>query len=180
MIAVGYLIGEACPMRDLVMIREKIFNYLKSLNIEYSLLKHQPIFTCDDAKIHRPSIRGAACKSIFTRNKKGDIHYLIVLDAQIRVDMKSLRKDVGASALSFASEARLLKHLQTVPGSVSPFGLIFDEQKQVRVLLDRSLMSKGCLNFHPNDNSQTIEISTDDFQIYLDSLGHSYRLVDLL
>ena len=165
--------------RDVNLIRNEIFQYMEQLNLSYQVLEHAPLFTCEDAKKHRPHIRGGACKNIFTRNKKGDTHYLIVADADYRIDLKALKKNIGATALSFASEVRLFRYLKTIPGSVSPLGLIFDERREVKVIIDENLMEKEYLNFHPNDNTATIEIRRDDFKTYLDSLGHDYALKKL-
>ena len=57
--------------------------------------------------------------------------------------------------------------MRLTPGSVSPFGLINDEEKEVTVIIDRKLRDSSYLSFHPNINTTTIEISFDDFEKYL-------------
>ncbi len=84
-------------------------------------------------------IDGLQCKNLFLRNKKGDRHYLVVLEISKRADLKDLVKLVGDDRLSFGSPERLMAQLGLTPGSVSPFGLINDADGSVRVLVDVDL-----------------------------------------
>jgi Ala-tRNA(Pro) deacylase len=157
---------------ELNQIRDEIFMSLDQLKLSYKLYSHPAVFTCEDAKKYRQQTRGSGCKNLFVRNKKGDTHYLIITGPDSRIDLKSLRKDLGASALSFASDERLCKYLRTSKGSVSPFGLIFEKTNSTIVIVDESLLSSDYLNFHPNNNKETIEIKTEDFKKFLASLEH--------
>ena len=159
-------------MTDIETIKTEIYEKLRHLNIRFSRSVHEPLFTCEDAERLRPNIRGGACKNLFARNKKGDIHYLIVAAPDRRIDLRSLRKKLGATALSFASEKRMQDCLRTRPGSVSPLGLIFDTQHKVQLVLDQGLMVHDFLNFHPNDNTETVEIPKTDFLQFLSRLGY--------
>src|SRR3972149_6140168 len=62
---------------------------------------------------------------------------------------------------------RLQKYLGLEPGSVSPFGLINDRDKEVIVIVDQDLKQAGCVNFHPNLNTVTVGIGAADFERYL-------------
>ena len=35
------------------------------------------------------------CKNLFTRNRKGDVHYLVIVEDCKRVDLKSLSEQIG-------------------------------------------------------------------------------------
>ena len=148
--------------------RDAIFKVLQKLNIHYDVQTHRPLFTSQDAAKYRPHIQGGACKNLFARNKKGDVHYLIIADPKSRVDLRSLRKEIGASALSFASERRLADVLQVKPGSVSPLGLVFAKEHSVRVVVDKALLDHSHLNFHPNINTETVCLSVDDLKRFLE------------
>jgi Ala-tRNA(Pro) deacylase len=81
--------------------------------------------------------------------------------------------------LSFASPERMLKYLGLEPGSVSPFGLINDEQHHVILFLDKNLLEAESLSFHPNDCRGTVVIKREDFQRYLELVGNQVEWIEL-
>jgi len=82
---------------------------------------------------------------------------------------------IGTGNLSFASPERLMKYLGLEPGSVSPFGIVNDEENGVVVIVDEELKEKRELNFHPNINTLTITVTGDDFQKFLEESGNEVR-----
>jgi Ala-tRNA(Pro) deacylase len=70
-----------------------------------------------------------------------------------------------------------MKHLGVTPGSVSPFGLINNSDRTVRVVLDRDLESAERLGFHPNINTRTLVVSGADFSKFLAASGHAVQQV---
>jgi Ala-tRNA(Pro) deacylase len=66
-----------------------------------------------------------------------------------------------------------------MPGSVSPFGLINDEGKEVHLFLDANLRNYPSLSFHPNDNTATVVITQEMFAKYLEAVGASYEYIEL-
>jgi Ala-tRNA(Pro) deacylase len=157
----------------------KVLEMLDELGIQYQRYEHPPVFTVEEANRHRGKIPCGKTKNLFLRNKKGRRHYLVVTDAEKQVDLKSLKERVGESALSFASPERLEKYLGLTPGSVSPFGIINDTKDEVMVLLDRDLLRHDALGFHPNVNTATLVIQTEDFQRFLDHCGNVVRIVQI-
>ena len=71
------------------------------------------------------------------------------------------------------------KWLGLRPGSVSPFGLVNDEENHVHLFLDANLSEQPSLSFHPNDNTATVVISQEMFQRYLEAVGNSYEYIEL-
>jgi Ala-tRNA(Pro) deacylase len=81
--------------------------------------------------------------------------------------------------LSFASPERMMKYLGLEPGSVSPFGLINDQEHHVYLFLDEKLKSADTLSFHPNDCRGTVVIKRDEFERYLEIIGNDYEYLTL-
>ena len=160
-------------------VREPILAALEALDIPYELFEHPPVHTADEAAIHWQSIPGAAVKNLFLRNKKGDRHYLVILGIDKQADLRRLVKVIGDDRLSFGSPERLQKYLGVTPGSVSPFGLVHDSTKAVRVIVDSDLRTAERLIFHPNDNTASLTISGTDFVRFLEDRGNSVRWVKL-
>ena len=86
---------------------------------------------------------------------------------------------IGDGKLSFASPERLMKYLGVTPGSVSPFGLIHDRDRHVRVYLDRELKLAPRISFHPNINTATFVLTYADFERFLASCENVVRYVDV-
>ncbi len=108
----------------------KVYATLDGLGITYETYAHPPIFTSEEAAEHWAGIDGAKIKNLFLRNKKGDRHYLVILEVSKRADLRQIVKIVGDDRLSFGSPERLMANLGITPGSVSPFGLIHDASRR--------------------------------------------------
>ena len=154
---------------------KKVYDVLREIGIEYSIHKHPPVFTVEEAEKHWGAMSGAHCKNLFLRNKKGNRHYLVVAESKKSVDLKALTGRLGADRLSFASPDRLMRCLGLKPGAVSPFGLINDRKHEVEVVVDKGLQEKKRVNFHPNVNTATVAIAYSDFEKFLDWSGHRVR-----
>ena len=150
---------------------------LRELGIEYARHEHPPVATVDEAEAHWTGIDGTHCKNLFLRNQKGNRHYLVVLTASKRADLKAVADQIGDGKLSFASPERLMTSLGVTPGSVSPFGLINDRAHAVRVVLDRDLKAAARLAFHPNINTVTFTVAAADFARFLEACGNSVQHV---
>jgi Ala-tRNA(Pro) deacylase len=158
---------------------KKVYEALDRLGIAYSKLEHPAVFTVEQAEKHWGSITGAHCKNLFLRNKKGNRHYLAILQSSKSADLKALAKQLGEDRLSFASPERIMRYLGLEAGAVSPFGLINDNQKEVRVVIDQDLKNAERINFHPNVNTATIGIDFTDFEKFLAWCGNSVRYLQL-
>ncbi len=153
----------------------EVYEVLKKLDISFTRHEHPPVYTVEEAEKHWTSITGAHCKNLFLRNKKGNRHYLVILEASKIADIKSLTKRLGEDRLSFASEERLMIYLGLETGAVSVFGLINDRENHVQVIIDEDLKEAKAVNFHPNVNTATVGISFSDFEKYLAWCGNSIR-----
>jgi Ala-tRNA(Pro) deacylase len=158
---------------------KEVYNLLDGLGIKYEIFDHPAVFTVEEARKIKIDGDFGESKNLFLRNKKGDKHYLVVMGAFKPLDLKKLGEIIGEKNLSFASPDRLLKHLKLTPGSVSPFGLINDTNKEVTLILDKDFLKNPKLGLHPNTNTQTIVLKTSDFLKVIESIGNTTRLEDL-
>jgi Ala-tRNA(Pro) deacylase len=152
---------------------------LAELGIAFERHVHPPVATVDEAVQHWGDIDATHCKNLFLRNQKGNRHYLVVLLHAKRADLRAVADQIGDGKLSFASPERLMAHLGLTPGSVSPFGLINDAAHAVRVVLDRDLKTASRVSFHPNINTRTYVVATDDFMRFLAATGHTVQYVTI-
>jgi Ala-tRNA(Pro) deacylase len=160
-------------------VRSAVFDTLRALDIPYDLFEHPPVFTAEEAAEQWKDVPGVAVKNLFLRNKKGDRHYLVILGIEKQPDLRRLVKVIGDDRLSFGSPERLMKYLGVTPGSVSPFGLIHDTDRVVRVIVDSDLRAVDRLIFHPNDNTASVTIKGSDFVKFLEGRGNAVRWITL-
>jgi len=158
---------------------KKVLDLLDELRIPYIKHDHPPVFTVEQAVAQWKGIEGAHCKNIFVRNKKGNRHYLIIVEHLKKIELTPLSKRLGQSRFSFASPERMKKYLGLEPGSVSPFGLINDRNTEVEVIIDSDLKEKESINFHPNVNTATMTLSFSDFRNFLDHCGNRVTYMQL-
>ncbi len=157
---------------------EQLFARLESLGIETTTHHHRPVFTVEESRDLRGALPGAHCKSLFFKDKKGALWLVVALEDR-RLDLKALVGLIGSARLSFASPERLRAHLGVEPGSVTPFALINDPDRTVRVVLDADMMAADIANFHPLTNDATTAIRPDDLARFIADCGHAPEIVDL-
>jgi Ala-tRNA(Pro) deacylase len=160
-------------------IERNVLEALSTLGIPYIRHEHPPVATVEAAERHWAGLKGTHCKNLFLRNYKGNRHYLVIAPVARGIDLKRLNAQLGEDRLSFASAERLKRWLGVEPGSVSPFGLINDPDRHVRVVCDVALKSSPALGFHPNVNTATLEISFADFERFLAARGNTVRWLEL-
>lgn len=158
---------------------EPVIARLAQLEIPFDRYAHPPIATGDEGMEHWADIDAVHCKNLFLRNQKGTRHYLVILPVTKRADLRAVADQVGDGKLSFASAERLFKYLGVTPGSVSPFGLIHDDERHVRVFLDRELKTAQRISFHPNINTRTLVLSFADFERFLASTWNVVKYIDM-
>ncbi len=162
------------------MDRQKtVFDFLNDNGIEFEWYAHAPAPTIEEARKVWRKDGSKHCKNIFLRNHKGNRHYLVVFDCEQSLAIRDLEQLLHQGKLSFASQTRMERYLGLLPGSVSPFGLINDEENHVHLFLDETLRGESSLSFHPNDSSATVVISQEEFSRYLERVGNSYEYLKL-
>ena len=157
---------------------QDLFERLDSLGIEISTIEHPPVFTVEEAKQHRGELEGVHIKNLFLRNKKKKM-WLVVAVEDTPIDLKALGEALDAGRLSFGSPERLAQYLGVIPGAVTPFAAINDEEGQVSVVLDRRIFEADPVHCHPLVNTMTTAIRGDDLKRFLVDTGHEPRLVDI-
>ena len=96
------------------------------------------------------------------------------------MDLKEFRSRNNTRRLGFASESDLMEILGLIPGAVTPFGLLNDEERKVQFFLDRDFLEEpGFLGVHPNDNTATVWLKTRDLMEILREHGNPVNVVEI-
>jgi len=156
-----------------------VYQFLADHRIEYRRHDHPAVFTVADVERLVTPLPAAKTKNLFLRDKKGKRHFLVVVPAQKRVDIKALGAAMGAGRLSFGSPDRLKRYLGVDPGSVSILALIRDSGHAVEVVFDKILELEKAFQFHPLINTSTLVISRDNLRRFLEVAGYEIRSLDV-
>lgn len=155
---------------------ERIFKILDDLKIDYENFSHNPTFSCNDiCDIDLPWKR---VKSLILTNKNKTNFYMIVLSEEKKLDVKILQKFFVENKLSFASEENILKKIWIKIGHISPFALINNQEKDIKIIFDKNLKWEKVW-FHPLRNDKTVVLNLDDMEKFLKKIWFSYDFLDL-
>ena len=154
-----------------------LYRFLTDHQIEYQQYDHPAVYTVADVKRLVPPLPAARTKNLFLRDHKGRRHFLVVVPADKRVDIKALNTATGSSRLSFGSANRLQKYLGVDPGSVTIFALVNDRDHKVELIIDESLWGQNAFQFHPLVNTRTLVVSKDSLKRFLALTGHDVKVL---
>ena len=159
------------------MNKKEIYDFLNNNKIEYEVTEHPAMFSMDDVCDVELPYPDADAKNLFVRDDKKRNYYLITVRGAKRVDLKEFGTEHGTRRLSFASADDLKKYLGVEPGSVSPLGLLTDEERKVKFFLDSEFKDvTGRIGIHPNENTATVWLKTDDLIKIIKDHGNETEL----
>lgn len=155
-----------------------IINFLKEHDIAYQCYHHKPIYTLDDGLEITEAIGIKPCKCLLLVNRQHQ-HYMLLTQGDMDVNLHLLADLIHSSRLSFATADALDTLLHTIPGAVSPLGLIFDTERLVRLMLDERVLQCQKLMMAPCVNDESIVMETQDFiNIFLPVSKHpNYQII---
>ena len=157
--------------------RDDLFAFFDHLGISHRTLDHPAVFRVGEGDDVKAMLPGGHTKNLFLKDAKDQI-WLISALQHTQIDLKALPRTIGSAKLSFGAAALMEVTLGVTPGSVTAFGLINDEDRRVRFVLDAALAASDPVNFHPLTNMATTAISQADFRRFLGALGVEPLVVD--
>lgn len=149
-----------------------VYEVLKKLNIPYTEVIHEAVYTIEEANEKVPDMAGVGCKNLFLTDHKGK-YFLVFMEENNRADLKSLAKFLKVSRLSFAKEEDVKNILGLISGGLTPLGIINDSTNKVVLVLDKTLENSNVL-CHPNTNTKTISFSFSDLIKFIEYEKHTY------
>ena len=119
------------------------------------------------------------CKNLFLKDRKGQF-YLIIFHEDTDMDLKQLRKTLGAYRnFNFATAEDMMRILHCGPGGVTPLALMYESAREVTMVVSESLVhDEAQLMFHPLDASFATKISLPCLLRFLKHFGHAVRFIE--
>ncbi len=148
----------------MLQTQKELLDLLTQIGIEYTNHEHPAVYTVEEADLHHEGIDGVHSKNLFFKDKKKNL-FLVVTLSDKPIVIKEVAKKIGAKSPSFGKPELLDQVLGVIPGAVTPFAIVNDENHNVKVILDEELMENELLNFHPLENTATTTIAAQDHQI---------------
>ena len=159
------------------MMNKEIFEKLNELEIEYKQIDHPVMFTMEEIAEYGLNTHGHIPKNLVLRDVKGTRNMLVLVHGDKRANLQLIRAEIDSTKLSFASDERLDKYLKVEKGSVSPFGVIYDTEKELEIYFDSDLKKEEIVGCHPNDNTATLFLKFEDLVKYVKSCGHTISYI---
>lgn len=162
------------------MNKEEVYAYLDSKGIKYEVTEHKAVFNMDEIESVQLPYPSQDAKNLFVRDDKKRNYYLISVKGNKRVDLKEFRKQNNTRPLSFASANDLVNILRVTPGSVTPLGLLNDENRKVIFYLDQDFMGgQQVIGVHPSENTATLWLNVDDLIHVIKEHGNIVHVVKI-
>ena len=158
---------------------QQVANTLQELGITFDVVELPLVFTTEQADSYIEGREGVRTKSMFLTNRKKTQYYLLIMDDKKRLDMDDFKVQVGANRIRMASLDSLAEKMNLPAGTVSPFGLLNNDEKDILVYFDKDIVSEDIMAFHPNTNEKTIFIKSKDLFRFLESIGFTYKFLTL-
>jgi Ala-tRNA(Pro) deacylase len=142
-------------MNESVFLR--LENLLKERGVDFSVLRHQPVFTSEEAAVVRGVSLSSGAKALIC--KVDDRFVMFVIPGDRKLDSKQVRQALGIHGLRFASRDELTELTGLPPGAVPPFGRLFG----LPTYCDTRLAENERINFNAGDNSISVSLRCEDY-----------------
>jgi Cys-tRNA(Pro)/Cys-tRNA(Cys) deacylase len=131
---------------------------LDTMGIPYRFFRHpEQVFSLEQAARERGQKPEQIIRSLLFRLAK-DEFLMVLMAGQNQVSWKALRRYLGQTRLTTASEEEVMAVTGYVHGAVSPFGL----PQSVRVLVDRSVLESEEISLGSGVRNTTVIMKTAD------------------
>jgi len=136
---------------------ELIKKLLDSRAIKYKFLKHKPVQTSEEvAKVRNAKIEECV-KAIILSTKKSKTNYMVVIPANLKVDMKKVGEYLGES-VDFEKPESIKEKFGLELGGIPPFGNLFE----LRVLFDKNITKNELVAFNCGKTDCSIIMKSKD------------------
>ncbi|MEK6800203.1 MAG: YbaK/EbsC family protein [Planctomycetota bacterium] len=130
---------------------------LRAAGIEFRHLHHAPVYTSAEAAAVRGVALHSGAKALIL--KAGDAFVMAVLPADCGLDSGALRRLLNSKHMRFATKEEVLEVTGLTPGSIPPFGSLFD----LPTLCDTGLADNERINFNAGSHADSVQMRYVDY-----------------
>jgi Ala-tRNA(Pro) deacylase len=136
---------------------ERLRTWLEQSGVAFTVLRHEPVFTSEQAAAVRGTPLSSGAKALVL--KAGERFIVAILPADRKLDSRKARDGLGVKALRFATKEEVLELTGLQPGSIPPFGSLFN----LPTYCDPALADNPSINFNAGDHSISVQMSYADY-----------------
>ncbi len=136
-----------------------VIEFLKKAGVKYEVKEHKPTFSAQSmaAAEHEPG-RFVAKPVIVKADGK---YVMCVLSANLKIDLKALKEQMGAKSVELADEDQIGKLFGDCElGAEPPFGNLYD----MPTIMDKALEKDDHILFQGGTHEKAISISMADYR----------------
>jgi Ala-tRNA(Pro) deacylase len=138
-------------------IFERVHELLQGAHVPFTVLRHEPVFTSEQAAAVRGTPLASGAKALIV--KAGDGFVMFVLPADRKLDNRKARAALNVKALRFATREEVEQLTTLQPGSIPPFGKLFG----LPTYCDPALADNPLINFNAGDHAISVQMSYADY-----------------
>ena len=140
-----------------VSVFEQVENLLTQHGVAYQVLRHEPVYTSEEAARVRGTPLASGAKALICKGDQSVVMFVVPADRKL--DSHAVRRAKGWRKLRFATREEVTELTGLSPGSIPPFGSLFG----LATLCDQRLGSSEIINFNAGDHSISVSMSYADY-----------------
>ncbi|MHC4610605.1 MAG: YbaK/EbsC family protein [Planctomycetota bacterium] len=135
----------------------RLADRLRRAGVPFKTTRHEPVYTSAQAAAVRGVDLRSGAKALIV--KAGERLVMIVLPADLVLDSKAVKKGLGCKSIRFATKEEVLSITGLEPGSIPPFGGLFD----LETYCDERLADSELINFNAGAHTVSISMAQADY-----------------
>lgn len=156
------------------------YDILQKLDIPFTGIDHEAAMTMEDLQAVEAVLDVNVSKNLLLCNSQKTKFYLLLMPGDKKFLTKDLSKQINSARLSFADGTYMEEFLNITPGALSVFGLMYDKDNIVNLVIDKDILNQEYFGCHPCVNTSTIKIKTEDMlNKFLPFTNHEPLYVEL-
>ena len=151
----------------------------KGIHYDYCI-RHKEAIGCVDYSRWNDYLGNdyAVGKHLLVQERKGEKKkYLVITDSSKQVDLKALKEELSCRKLEFVSPSDMESLIKATPGNVSIFNMMYDENKEIKLIIDEDLLEASEVAFHPLYNGMSIFMPLSECFNFLATIGRSAEVM---
>lgn len=139
---------------------ERLKRALSAAGVVFTHTHHRPVYTSAEAAEVRGVALHSGAKALIVKGDDGFV--MAVLPADLALNSGGFRKLIGSKRLRFAAKDEVLEITGLTPGSIPPFGSLFD----LSTICDEGLAESEHINFNAGSHTESIQMSYADYAAF--------------
>ena len=137
----------------------RVTEFLDKSGVNYEATEHQAVFTAQRMAAEEHESGKYVAKPVIV--KADDNYVMCVLSACYKIDLRTLKKQLGAKSVKLAEEKDIGKMFPDCEvGAEPPFGNLYD----LPTIMDKALEKDDHILFQAGTHEKAIRISMDDYR----------------